>query len=157
MSTADNEKMWDIFKPVLRQYILPRWYLIAGGVVAGVVAAAAAGFGLPFMTQYVFPVVFGTVPPPAWLGNLVEKSFAPEDMTVAIMWIAAGLIPLVMAIRGLATYLNTYLLTRAGTEALVDLRIDVFARLQWLSFSYHDRRTRGDLMTVVLQYTTMAQ
>lgn len=157
MSTADNEKMWDIFKPVLRQYILPRWYLIAGGVVAGVVAAAAAGFGLPFMTQYVFPVVFGTVPPPALLSNLVERCFAPQDMTYAIMWIAAGLIPLVMAIRGLATYMNTYLLTRAGTEALVDLRIDVFARLQWLSFSYHDRRTRGELMTVVLQYTSMAQ
>ena len=157
MSTADNEKMWEVFKPVLRQYILPRWYLIAGGVVAGLVAAAAAGFGLPFMTQYVFPIVFGTVEPPAWLRRLVEQCLKPDDMGVAIMWVAAGLIPLVMAVRGLATFMNTYLLTRAGTEALMDFRIDVFARLQWLSFSYHDRRTRGDLMTVVIQYTQMAQ
>ena len=157
MSAADKEKMWDVFKPILKRYMLPRWYLIAGGVVAGVVAAAAAGFGLPFMTQYIFPVVFGTMEPPAFLRDAINYLFAPEDMERAVMWLAAAFIPLVMAIRGLATYSNTYLLTRAGTEALMELRVDVFARLQWLSFSYHDRRSRGDLMTVVLQYTQMAQ
>lgn len=157
MSTPDNEKLWPIFKPLLRQYVLPRWYLIAGGILAGVVAAASAGFGLPFMTQYIFPLVFGTAEMPALLQDWIATWVAPEDMSQAIMWIAAAFIPLVMAIRGLSTYANTYLLTRAGTEALLDLRVDVFARLQWLSFSYHDRRTRGDLMTVVIQYTQMAQ
>lgn len=157
MSTPDNEKLWPIFKPLLRQYVLPRWYLIAGGILAGVVAAASAGFGLPFMTQYIFPLVFGTAEMPALLQDWIATWVAPEDMPQAIMWIAAAFIPLVMAIRGLSTYANTYLLTRAGTEALLDLRVDVFARLQWLSFSYHDRRTRGDLMTVVIQYTQMAQ
>lgn len=157
MSTPDNEKLWPIFKPLLRQYVLPRWYLIAGGILAGVVAAASAGFGLPFMTQYIFPLVFGTAEMPPLLQDWIATWVAPEDMSQAIMWIAAAFIPLVMAIRGLSTYANTYLLTRAGTEALLDLRVDVFARLQWLSFSYHDRRTRGDLMTVVIQYTQMAQ
>lgn len=157
MSTPDNEKLWPIFKPLLRQYVLPRWYLIAGGILAGVVAAASAGFGLPFMTQYIFPLVFGTAEMPALLQDWIATWVAPEDMSQAIMWIAAAFIPLVMAIRGLSSYANTYLLTRAGTEALLDLRVDVFARLQWLSFSYHDRRTRGDLMTVVIQYTQMAQ
>ena len=157
MSTQDNEKLWPIFKPILKQYILPRWYLIAGGVVAGMIAAASAGFGLPFMTQYVFPIVFGTLEPPALLKEWIEKILAPQDMSIAVMWIAACLIPLVMAIRGFATYANTYLLTRAGTEALLQLRVDVFARLQWLSFSYHDRRSRGELMTAVIQYTSMAQ
>lgn len=157
MSKAENEKVWEVLKPVLKRYMLPRWYLIAGGVVAGIVAAAAAGFGLPFMTQYVFPIVFGTMEPPAMLRDWVQSCFAPQDMSMAMMWIAAGLIPLVMAIRGLATYLNTYLLTQAGTEGLLELRVDVFSRLQWLSFSYHDRRTRGALMTAVIQYTQMAQ
>ncbi len=157
MSKTDNDKLWPIFKPVLKQYILPRWYLIAGGVVAGIVAAASAGFGLPFMTQYVFPIVFGTEEMPALLQNWISTWVSPADMPAAIMWIAAAFIPLVMAIRGLSTYANTYLLTRAGTEALLELRVDVFARLQWLSFSYHDRRTRGELMTLVIQYTQMAQ
>ena len=144
-------------KPVLKKYMLPRWYLIACGVVAGIVAAAAAGFGFPFMTQHVFPVVFGTVEPPAMLVEWVQTYLAPQDMGEAMMWIAAGMIPLIMTIRGFATYLNTYLLTRVGTEGLLQLRVDVFSRLQWLSFSYHDRRTRGDLMTAVIQYTSMAQ
>lgn len=144
-------------KPVLKKYMLPRWYLIACGVVAGIVAAAAAGFGFPFMTQHVFPVVFGTVEPPAMLVEWVQMYLAPQDMGEAMMWIAAGMIPLIMTIRGFATYLNTYLLTRVGTEGLLQLRLDVFSRLQWLSFSYHDRRTRGDLMTAVIQYTSMAQ
>lgn len=157
MSAPEDEKVWDVMKPVLKQYMLPRWYLIAGGVVAGIIAAATAGFGFPFMTQYVFPVVFGTVEPPALLKEWVERFLAPQDMNVAVMWIAAGMIPLVMTIRGFATYLNTYLLTRAGTEGLLELRVDVFSRLQWLSFSYHDRRTRGDLMTAIIQYTAMAQ
>ena len=157
MSKADNEKLWPIFKPILKQYIQPRWYLIAGGVVAGMVAAASAGFGLPFMTQYVFPIVFGTEEMPVLLQNWISTWVEPSEMEQAVMWIAAAFIPLVMAIRGFSTYANTYLLTRAGTEALLDLRVDVFARLQWLSFSYHDRRTRGDLMTLVIQYTQMAQ
>lgn len=144
-------------KPVLKRYMLPRWYLIACGVVAGIVAAAAAGFGFPFMTQHVFPVVFGTVEPPAMLVEWVQTYLAPQDMDEAMMWIAAGMIPLIMTIRGFATYLNTYLLTRVGTEGLLQLRVDVFSRLQWLSFSYHDRRTRGALMTAVIQYTSMAQ
>lgn len=157
MSAPEDEKLWPLFKPVLQQYILPRWYLIAGGVVAGMVAAAAAGFGFPFMTQYVFPIVFGTVEAPAPLQTWIMRVFAPQDMGVAVMWVAAALIPLVMAVRGLATFANTYLLTRAGTEGLVELRVDVFARLQWLSFSYHDRRSRGELMTSVIQYTAMAE
>ena len=157
MSTPDDETVWKVMKPVLKKYMLPRWYLIACGVVAGIVAAAAAGFGFPFMTQHVFPVVFGTVEPPAMLVEWVQMYLAPQDMGEAMMWIAAGMIPLIMTIRGFATYLNTYLLTRVGTEGLLQLRVDVFSRLQWLSFSYHDRRTRGDLMTAVIQYTSMAQ
>ena len=157
MSKSENDKLWPIFKPVLKQYMLPRWYLIAGGVVAGMLAAASAGFGLPFMTQYIFPIVFGTEEMPALLRDWIATWAAAEDMPIVVMWVAAAFIPLVMAVRGLSTYANTYLLTRAGTEALLDLRVDVFARLQWLSFSYHDRRTRGDLMTLVIQYTQMAQ
>ncbi len=157
MNTPENEKLWPIFKPVIKQYMLPRWYLIAGGCVAGVVAAASAGFGLPFMTQYVFPIVFGTEQLPPWMLDWIRTWVEPGKMPQVIMWLAAAFIPLVMMIRGLATYANTYLLTRAGTEALLEMRVDVFARLQWLSFSYHDRRSRGDLMTTVIQYTQMAQ
>lgn len=157
MSTSDDEKTWEVIRPMLKQYVLPRWPMVAGGIIAGVIAAATAGFGLPFMTQYVFPIVFGKEAPPALLEEWVKSAFDVDDTQYALMWIAAAFIPVVMAVRGLATYANTYLLTRVGTESLMELRIKVFERLQWLSFSYHDRNTRGQLMTAVIQYTQMAQ
>ncbi len=157
MSTPEKDTVWGVFKPLLKKYFLPRWYVIALGIMAGMVAAAMAGFGLPFMTQYVFPIVFGTVEPPHYLSRFIELHVAPEFRENAVLWLSAALIPLVMTIRGLATYFNTYILTRVGTEALLELRTDVFTRLQWLPFSFFDRRSRGDIMTVVIQYTQLAQ
>lgn len=157
-SGNESEKMWDVYKPIIQRYLMPRWYLLAGGVLAGVVAAAAAGFGLPFMIQYVFPIVFGEDPAPAIVQQWLDLHY-PDKTTAALvlLWGAAALIPLAMTIRGMATYANAYLLTKAGMKALSALRVDVFSRLQWLSFSYHDRNSRGDLMTAVIQYTQMVQ
>lgn len=160
MSAPEEQKVWAVFKPVIKKYMMPLWYLMAGGTLAGIIAAASAGFGLPFMIQYVFPIVFGEVPAPAWLQQWVDaycSGMEKADFDSLVLWLAAAIIPLVMAIRGLATYANAYLLTKAGMKALSTLRVDIFARLQWLSFSYHDRNTRGDLMTAIIQYTQMVQ
>ena len=160
MSAPEEQKIWAVFKPVIKKYMMPLWYLMAGGTLAGIIAAASAGFGLPFMIQYVFPIVFGEVPAPAWLQQWVDaycSGMEKADFDSLVLWLAAAIIPLVMAIRGLATYANAYLLTKAGMKALSTLRVDIFARLQWLSFSYHDRNTRGDLMTAIIQYTQMVQ
>ena len=157
MSKSDEKKMWQVYKPFLARYMAPQWGVISGGIIAGVLAAASAGFGLPFMIQYVFPIVFGQVEAPAWIESLVSERFSAEQVGTVILWGAAGLIPLVMLIRGIATYGNAYLLTKAGMKALQNLRNDIFARLQWLSFSYHDRSSRGELMTSIIQYTQMVQ
>lgn len=145
--------LWAAF----RRYVLPEKGLIVCGILAGVAAAGAAGFGLPCMIQYVFPLVFGESEAPQWLHDLLAAHFTTEQMPDAVMWGAALLIPLIMAVRGGATYFNTFLLTKAGMRILTKLRTDLFARLQWLSFSYHDRKSRGDLMTVVIQYTQSLQ
>ena len=155
-----EESAWAVISPVVRRYVLgsPRiMRCVVSGVLAGMVAAAASGFGLPFMIRYVFPVVFGEAQPPEAVRMWLEAHVAADDMAAAVLWSAALLIPLVMAVRGVATYLNAYLLTKAGMLALSDMRTEIFARLQWLSFSFHDRKKRGDLMTVVVQYTQNIQ
>lgn len=157
MSKSKKNSMWATYKPFMRRYIMPQKYILGLGVLFGVIAAASAGFGLPVMIQYVFPVVFGEQPIPAWLREWVEVHMPGADTETATMWLAASAIPLIMAIRGFSTYLNILLLTKAGMNALTDLRTDVFARLQWLSFSYHDRNTRGGLMTSIIQFTQMVQ
>ena len=155
-----EESAWAVISPVVRRYVLgsPRiMRCVVPGVLAGMVAAAASGFGLPFMIRYVFPVVFGEAQPPEAVRVWLEAHVAADDMAAAVLWSAALLIPLIMAVRGVATYLNAYLLTKAGMLALSDMRTEIFARLQWLSFSFHDRKKRGDLMTVVVQYTQNIQ
>lgn len=149
--------MWQVYKPFLKRYMAPLWYLIAGGVLSGILAAVTAGFGLPFMIQYVFPIVFGESEAPAWLQGWVESHFSADRVDMVLLWGAAGLIPVVMMVRGLATYSNAYLLTKAGMRAVCNLRADIFTKLQWLSFSFHDRSTRGDLMTRVIQFPQMVQ
>lgn len=143
--------------PVLKRYMLPQAGLLVSGILAGIVAGAAAGFGFPVLSQHVFPVVFGHAAPPEPMQQWLDTWSTPEQQPAIILWGAALLIPVLMLLRGVATYANAYLLTRAGMNALSELRVDVFDRLQWLSFSYHDRHSRGDMMTTVLQYTQMVQ
>ncbi len=157
MSSPENKSMWKAFQPMLRRYMKPQAGLIASGIFFGAVAAAAAGFGLPFMIQHVFPMVFGETEVPLTLQQWVQEYIPEEYRAEAILWIAALIIPFVMTLRGVATYLNAFLLTKAGMRALSALRGDLFARLQWLSFSYHDRNSRGSVMTMVIQYTQMVQ
>lgn len=152
-----EQKAWPLIRPVLKKYIGPEKGLVMMGILSGVVAAAAAGFGLPFMLQHVFPVVFGESPAPEWLQQWIREYVAPEHLENAVLWGAAMLIPFIMFVRGTATYFNSYLLTWAGMNILTRLRTELFARLQWLSFSFHDRRTRGDLMTSVIQFTQNLQ
>lgn len=161
MSNAEQERFWILAKPFLRKY-LPRYRsLIVTGIFAGVIAAAAAGVGLPIIVQSIVPIVFGTEPAPEWFLSIIQF-FVPgvtsgEDAAIITMWAAALFIPVVMMLRGLATYFNAYLLTRAGLGVLTDVRTDLFARLQRLSFSFHDRNTRGKLMTTVIQFTQTMQ
>ncbi len=158
METHEHEGLWPVFRPILRRYVRPVRFWVAMGVVAGMVAAALSGFGLPFMTQYVFPVIFGEQPAPEWLSGWLEDVLPPDvSLAQVTLWAAAFLVPLVMSLRGLAGYFNSYLLTKAGMLVLNQMRADVFARLQWLSFSFHDRHSRGKLMTTVLQFTQSLQ
>ncbi len=131
--------------------------LIVIGIISGVISAVTAGFGLPFMLKEVFPIVFDpSLAPPELIAHL-SQFIAPEHLENSLLWGAALLLPITMLFRGMAGFFNSYFLTCAGMKVLTALRVDVFARLQSLSFSYHDRHRRGELMTAVIQYTQSMQ
>lgn len=157
MSDSAEQKTWAVLKPVLKRYMLPQAGLLSCGILAGLLAGAASGFGFPVLSQHVFPVVFGHAAPPEWVQQWLDTWAPAERQPLVILWGAALLVPVLMLMRGITTYANAYLLTRAGMNALSELRVEMFDRLQWLSFSYHDRHSRGDMMTTVLQYTQMVQ
>lgn len=141
---------------MIRLYLRPQLWLLVPAVLAGVVAAAAA-FAVPFMVAYVFPIVFGQEELPPWLQERVLHYVSPEALEDVKLWAAVLLIPLVMVLRGVATYINSITLTIAGTRMLRDMWVDLFSRVQQLSFSYFDRHKRGDIMTTIIQYTQQLQ
>jgi ATP-binding cassette, subfamily B, multidrug efflux pump len=61
--------------------------------------------------------------------------------------ITTGLLILLFAvIRGLFAFTQTYMNERVSQSVAFDLRNDLFAKIQRLSFSYHDRNQTGQLM-----------
>ncbi len=66
----------------------------------------------------------------------------------AILLAAAGLLG-VAALRGVFTFLQGYLSEKASQGVAYDLRNEIYAKLQSLSFSYHDQAQTGQLMTRV--------
>ncbi len=59
----------------------------------------------------------------------------------------AGILILIFAVlRGLFSYAQTYMNERVSQSVAFDLRNDLFAKIQRLSFSYHDKNQTGQLM-----------
>jgi subfamily B ATP-binding cassette protein MsbA len=110
------------------------------GLLAGLLAAAASGAGLPLVIEYIVPNVTGDDAPVglALLGSL-------------------AIIPGVFALRALGTFLNAYYMAHAGMHVLECLRLDVFKKLQSLPLAFFQKNNTGDLMARVLGDTQKLQ
>jgi ATP-binding cassette subfamily B protein len=75
-------------------------------------------------------------------GQLERASANPEGV---VIW-AAILIVIFAVARGLFSFAQTYMSENASQGVAFDFRNDLFARIQRLSFSYHDRNRTGQLM-----------
>jgi ATP-binding cassette, subfamily B, bacterial MsbA len=129
------------FKPYL-SYLAPVRSTLAGAIAAGIVYGAANGAGLPVMQYYILPRVFG------------------EHAAVLTLWQIVGVamwLPIVFTVRGVAGYLNSYLIQVAGVKVLEAIRLDYFKRLQVLSLSFLQRQTTGDLISRGLADTNQLQ
>lgn len=133
--------MFRRFKPYI-PYLRPVRGTLAGALTAGIVFGAANGIGVPYIIKHVFPRVFdaNAVPMTTW-------------QIVAI----AMELPLVFVVRGLAGYLNTYLIQVAGVRILEAIRLDYFRKLQVLPLSFLQRQTTGDLISRGLADTNQLQ
>jgi len=128
------------FKPYL-SYLKPVRGTLIWAIVAGIVYGASNGAGLPLMINYVFPRVFqAKVALTAW------------QIAAVAMWL-----PLVFIIRGVARYLNSYLIQSVGVRILEALRLDYFRKLQLLSLAFLQRQTTGDLISRGLADTNQLQ
>ena len=113
-------------------YLRPHHTLLIVAIVCGVIAGVASGAGLPLMVKKVFPVIFAKDAAPLSTWELVAVA----------LWI-----PVMFTIRGVAGYLNSYLIQLVGTRVLEALRLDFFGKLQVLPLSFFQKNTTGDLLS----------
>lgn len=138
------------FFPYYR-YLKPVLGHFGGAILCGVIYGMASGFGIPFLTKTVLPVIFGderqdlVLHWPAWL------EWTPVTIPGAhlLVW-AIALLPMVFAVRGLAQFGNTYLLNYVGVRVLEGVRVAVFSRLQALQIGFFRRNPAGDLMSRIM-------
>ena len=116
------------------------WHLFVLAVLCGALYGVATGFGLPFMTEKVFPVIFGEI-----------------DVTARQRLLVVSLLPLVFALRGVSGFFNTYLINYCGAHVLEKVRTQVFGKLQELPQSFFQKHPAGDLLSRTITDTELLQ
>lgn len=136
----------------MRRYYSHLWdarWIFSGGILAGVVYGLASGLGLPTLIKYVFPLLFGDekgiakVPP--WFVELLQNRFG--NSTQSLTLVICAFIPAIFLVRGVAGYLNTYLINKTGFVVLEKVRLQAFEKLQRLPMSYFHGNKSGDLLS----------
>jgi subfamily B ATP-binding cassette protein MsbA len=129
------------FRPYLK-YLKGVRSTLYSALFCALIYGAANGAGLPLMIKWVFPQVFG------------EHA---EPLSSVQLFLVALWLPAVFIIRGIAGYLNSYLIQLAGVRVLETLRLDYFRKLQFLPLSFIQRQTTGDLISRGLADTNQLQ
>jgi len=83
----------------------------------------------------------------------LAQSFFGEDYRDKLLLTACLALPLIFLVRGIAAFLNRYLLNKVGFIALENIRVAAFARLQELPLDFYHQHKSGDLMARLLNDT----
>ena len=114
----------------------------AGYVLAGIqkIPAALLQQALPRILEFL------GLPTTMTLEQLIAQLTSVQANAPRELLVAAGAIVVFAAVRGLFAFLQAFWAERNSQSVSFDLRNDLFAKVQRLSFSYHDRNQTGQLM-----------
>ncbi len=132
-----------------------KWHF-AGGVIAGIVYAAASGAGIPLMVDTIFPILFNEASSGktgwyrVWIESMLGAVSQETLLLVSCLWI-----PAIFLVRSLGSYLNSYLIQYVGQRVLEDIRVDLFKKLQTLPLSFFKKNTSGDLLARLMSDTAV--
>lgn len=117
--------MKNIFRAV--RHLMHYWPLVAGALISLLLVNAA------------------NLMAPQILRLLIDRGISALDMRQ--VYLSAGALVAVTLFGGIFNFLQGYWSEAASQGAAYELRNAIFAKLQNLSFSYHDRANTGKLMT----------
>ena len=86
---------------------------------------------------------------------IIDRGIASGRLAV-ILWLALGMIGFAV-LHSLAGFGQGALMARTAQGMAFDLRNQIYAKIQALSFSYHDRAQTGQLMTRATSDVDMVQ
>ena len=127
-STAYDLTGRELYLRLLR-HVKPYWRMFALAVTAMTILAA---------TEPALPIL---------LKPTLDGSFVEKDLNS--VWILAGLIILLLVVRGAATFATAIALTWVGGKVVMDLRNQMFDKLVSLPSAYYDKQAAGTLISKV--------
>ena len=120
---------------------------VVSGVQAGYVLEGLQKIPTAFLSQALPRILEFLGLPSTWtVDQLTAQLTADKANAPRSLLIAAGAIVIFAAVRGLFAFLQAYWAERNSQSVAFDMRNDLFAKIQRLSFSYHDRNQTGQLM-----------
>jgi ATP-binding cassette subfamily B protein len=118
----------------------------SGLFVASLCTLAMAGADLlrPWPLKIIFDYILLAKPVPHHLAFL--KGLIAADKVWAAVIVSLGVV-LFTVLKGFASYTQMHVTSRLGFQLAHSLRREMFAHLQRLSLSFHQRRSSGELLT----------
>jgi len=107
---------------------LKRYWLLAAGAFLGLLISTGTRLIIPWLTQVV-----------------IDGGIAAGRLDI-VLWASTGMVGLAIA-GSVFTFLQGVLAARTAQGIAYDLRNELYAKIQSLSFSYHDRAQTGQLLT----------
>ena len=123
--------IWPIYRRLFG-YVKPYRLRLAGGILLAIAYSAANGATL-YVVKKVWAAVF--------------EQANHQNLTWLQALAYAGLVPFIMAVRGVCDFGTTYLMNWVGGKVVNDLRILLFEHLQSLSLDYFTGAQTGELIS----------
>ncbi len=144
------------FAYFLRKFLLPHWLLFSCVILTGLLAASTSGLGLPLMIKFIFPLVFhsGGDEVPELLRICPSLGELPHSV---LLLMACASLPLLFLVRGVAQWLNAFMVNWLGLNVLEMLRTEVFDRVMALPMAFLDEHHKGDMVSRILTDTQNVQ
>lgn len=128
----------------LGDLLWPHSAALAGGLAA-VIIEGAMNLLEPWPVKIVLDNVLKNKPSSGWLYHWISANVG--DDAFAILKLAALAALFIACIGAMASYAEKYLTVSVGQWVMHDLRTMLYAHIQRLSLTYHDKKQTGDLIS----------
>jgi len=139
MTTRELRGIWSTYRQLAPYARAQRGALISAGALTLVVICTE--LLRPWPIKLVLDQVILEQP---WA--LLPDSFAGPLGRMRLLWAACGLLLLIAVVGGVAHYLRTVVVAKAGNRIVAELRAVLHDRLVRMSQSFYSRHSRGDLL-----------